>query len=110
MVGLFLAFATRKVKVKGIGDAKEIAAIVYITSIVWAITLVANYTLNEYHNTYAAMFSIFHFIGTTVIMGFVFIPKVSYIIIIYKMVGKIIILSWLFKREFLYTLDHHNYG
>ena len=77
MVSLFLAFATRKVKVKGIGDAKEIAAIVYITSLVWAITVVASYTVNNYHNAYAAVFSFSHFVGTTVIMAFVFIPKVS---------------------------------
>ena len=77
IVGLFLAFATRKVKIKGIDDAKEIAATIYVTSLVLAIMIVSMYTINELINTYAAVFSTGFFIGTTVIMAFVFISKVK---------------------------------
>ena len=75
-LGLFLAFATRKVKIKGLDDAKWIAATIYITSIVLVITILATYTLNERNNTYAAVFSSGLFIGTTFIMAFVFVSKV----------------------------------
>ena len=74
-LGLFLAFATRKVKIKGLDDAKWIAATIYITSIVLVITILATYTLNERNNTYAAVFSSGLFIGTTFIMAFVFVSK-----------------------------------
>lgn len=73
--GLFLAFATRKVKVKGLDDAKWIAATIYITSIVLAIIILAVYTLNDLSNTHSAVFTGGIFIGTTFIMAFVFVPK-----------------------------------
>ena len=76
--GLFLAFATRKVKVKGLDDAKWIAATIYITSIVLAITILALYTLNNYVNQHSALFTAGLFIGTTFIMAFVFVSKVLY--------------------------------
>ena len=77
--GLFLAFATRKVKVKGLDDAKWIAGTIYITSIVLAITILAHYTLNDFVNTHTAVFTIGLLIGTSFIMGFVFISKVTVI-------------------------------
>ena len=76
LCGLFLAFATRKVKIKGIDDAKWIAATIYITSIVLAITILALYTLSEYVNRHSALFTGGLLIGTTFIMGFVFVSKV----------------------------------
>ena len=74
--GLFLAFATRKVKIKGLDDAKWIAATIYITSIVLAITILSVYTLSDYINRHSAVFTSGLFIGTTFIMGFVFVSKV----------------------------------
>jgi gamma-aminobutyric acid type B receptor len=73
--GLFLAFATRKVKVKGLDDAKWIAATIYITSIVLAITILSLYTLGGLQNRFSAVFTNGLFIGTTFIMAFVFVPK-----------------------------------
>ena len=77
VIALVLAFATRKVKVKGINDAKYIAAATYVTSIVLAVILVATYTLNEFVNSYPALFCTGFLIGTTVILGLVFVPKVG---------------------------------
>ena len=77
VIALVLAFSTRKVKVKGINDAKHIAAATYVTSIVLAVILVATYTLNEFVNSYPALFCTGFLIGTTVILGLVFVPKVG---------------------------------
>ena len=77
VIALVLAFSTRKVKVKGINDAKYIAAATYVTSIVLAVILVATYTLNEYVNAFPALFCTGFLIGTTVILGLVFVPKVG---------------------------------
>ena len=76
--GLFLAFATRKVKVKGLDDSKWIAATIYITSIVLAITILSLYTLGGLQNRFSGVFTVGLFIGTTFIMAFVFVSKVGH--------------------------------
>ena len=76
VIALVLAFSTRKVKVKGIDDAKYVAAAIYVTSIVLTVIIVATYTLKEFVNAFPALFCTGFVIGTTVILGLVFIPKV----------------------------------
>jgi len=76
IIALVLAFSISKVKVKGLNDAKYIAAAIYVTSIVVAVLIISNYTLLEFVNAYAAVDCTGYFIGTTVILGLVFVPKV----------------------------------
>jgi len=67
IIALVLAFSVRKVnKVKGLNDTTYIAAAVYVTSIV----------LSEFVNVHAAVDCTGDFIGTTVVLGLVFVPKV----------------------------------
>ena len=73
---LVLAFCTRKVKVKGLNDAKYILAAIYVSSIVLAVIIVSTYSLKDLINVFAAVFCTGFFIGTTVIMALVFGPKV----------------------------------
>lgn len=73
---LFFAFQTRKVKVKGLDDAKYIAAAIYVSSIIIAVTMVTTYSLREYVNTYAAIYSVCLIVCSSVILGLVFVPKV----------------------------------
>ena len=73
---LVLAFFIRKVKVKGLNDTKYILAAIYLSSIVLAVIIVSTYSLNEFINVNAAVFCTGFFIGTTVILGLVFGPKV----------------------------------
>ena len=77
IIALVFSFSIRKVKVKGLNDAKEIAAAVYGTSIVTAVIIVSFYSLKGYLNLYAVLFSTGFFIGTTAILCLLFIPKVS---------------------------------
>ena len=77
VIALVFAFTTRKVKIKGLDDSKYIAAATYVASIVLAATLVATYSLKDFVNTYPALFSTGFLIGTTVILGLVFVPKVG---------------------------------
>ena len=77
VIALVLAFSTRKVKVKGLDDSKYIAAAIYITSIVFAVIIVATYSLNEFVNAFPALFCTGFLIGTTFILGLVFVPKVG---------------------------------
>ena len=77
IVALVFSFSIRKVKVKGLNDAKGIAGAVYVTSIVTAVIIVAFYSLKGYLNLYAVLFCLGFFIGTTAILCLIFIPKVS---------------------------------
>ena len=77
VIALVLAFSIRKVKVKGLNDAKYIAAATYVTSIVLAVIIVATYTLKDFVNAFPALFCTGFLIGTTFILGLVFIPKVG---------------------------------
>ena len=76
-VAFIFSFSIRKVRVKGLNDAKYIAAAVYVTSIVTAIIIVSLYSLKTFLNLYAALFGLGFFIGTTVILVLVFVPKVT---------------------------------
>ena len=75
-IALLLAFRTRNVKVKGLDDSVYIAASIYVTSIVLAVIIVSTYTLTDYVNTYPAVVGMGLLLGTTVILGLVFIPRV----------------------------------
>ena len=76
IIAIFLAFGTRKVTIEGLNDAKYIAGIIYVTSIVLAVLIVSFVTLEVYLNALAAMYSTGFTVLATLIMGFVFIPKV----------------------------------
>ena len=76
ILSLFLAFAIRKVKVKGLDDAKYIGAAIYVTSIVLVMIIVATYSLKDTLNGFAALFCTGFLLGTTVILLLVFLPLV----------------------------------
>ena len=77
VIALVFAFATRKVKVKGLDDSKYIAAATYVTSLVLAVIIVATYSLKEFVNVFPILFCTGFLIGNTVILGLVFVPKVG---------------------------------
>ena len=50
LVGILLAFLTRKVKLRGLRDSKYIAAIIYISSVTFVVMVLINFTLEEFVN------------------------------------------------------------
>ena len=76
VMALVFSFSIGKVKGKGLNDAKYIIVAVYVTSIVTAVIFVSLYSLKTYQNLYAVLFSFGFFIGTSVILALVFLPKV----------------------------------
>jgi len=74
---LVLSFTTRKVKIKGLDDSKYIAAAVYVTSIVLAVIIISTNSLKDFINVFAALFCTGFLIGTSFILGLVFVPKVG---------------------------------
>ena len=86
ILALIFAFSIRKVKVKGLNDAKSIAASIYVTSIVLVVIIVSTYTLKGYINLFVSLFCIGFFVGTTVILMLVFVPLVSIVVFVIAVV------------------------
>ena len=82
-IALLLAFSIRRVKVKGLNDAKYVAAAVYATSVVLAVLIVASFSLSSFIDVFASLFSAGLLVGTTVILMLVFIPLVSILETVY---------------------------
>ena len=74
---LYFAFQTRKVKVKGLNDAKYIAIIVYTVGILILINLVTTFALPTYVTVYATIYGTCLWISATAVLGLSFIPKVA---------------------------------
>ena len=77
IVAMFMAFHTRKVKIKALNDSKAIAAIIYINSIVLVLMIVNSFVFEAYHNVHAALFGLASIVQATMFLGFLFIPKVN---------------------------------
>ena len=77
IIGLMLAFQTRKVKLQGLNDSKFVAAIIYISSIMIVVLALVTFSLRTYINigTGISVFGIFSL--TTISLALIFIPKVS---------------------------------
>ena len=76
IIGLVLAFQTRKVKLQGLKDSKFVAAIIYISSIILVALALVTFSLRTYINigTGISVFGIF--LLTTIFLALIFIPKV----------------------------------
>ena len=77
LCALFMAIKTRKVHIKGLNDAKYIAAMVYVACFCATVHLILTATLKSYVNTFPAVLMGFSMISATTILGLVFIPKES---------------------------------
>ena len=76
IIGILLAFQTRKVKLHGLRDSKFIAAIIYISSIVLVVLVLVSYSLRTYINIGAGIFASGILLLTTIFLCLVCIPKV----------------------------------
>ena len=76
IVGIVLAFQTRKVKIRVLNDSKFVAALVYISSIVLVVIVLTTFILRSYINISAAIFSGGIIILATIFLALMFIPKV----------------------------------
>lgn len=77
LCALYLAFQTRKVKVKGLNDAKYTASVVCITTIVLLVTIILTFTLSSNRiTTYIAIYGIGLWLSATMLLAIMFVPKV----------------------------------
>ena len=76
-VAVYLAFQTRKVKIRALNDSKEIAFIIYVTSLILIALVGVSFAVGSTHPTlYTALVGVGRLTYPTVILGFIFIPKV----------------------------------
>lgn len=73
---MFLAFKTRKVKIKALNDAKYIAVIIYVTTAIVVVMIVCAVLLSDHLNADGAVFGGLFYIFTTIVLSVLFIPKV----------------------------------
>lgn len=78
LVGVFLAFRTRKVKIKALNDAKYMAMIIYLTTVIITVMIIGAVILDSRQNADAAVFGGLLTLYTTVVLSLVFIPKVGW--------------------------------
>ena len=76
IVGIVLAFQTRKVKIHVLNDSKFVAALVYISSIVFVVLALVTFSLQGCINISKATFSGGILLLTTSFLIFTFVPKV----------------------------------
>ena len=77
VVGMLLAFQTRRVRMKGLKDSKFVATIIYISSIVLVALALIKFGLRSFINAGTGIIVAGIFTLSTIILGLNFIPKVS---------------------------------
>ena len=77
IAAIYFAFMSRKIRVKALNDSKQIAAIIYITSLLLLVSAFGFWIGLVYLNTSAAVFGIAQLLIATVILALLFIPKVG---------------------------------
>ena len=80
ILGIMLAFQTRKVKVKSLRDLTFVTANVYISSIVMVVFILITFALRNYINAYSGIFASGILVLTTTFLALTFVPKVCYIL------------------------------
>ena len=76
LVGLFLAFETRKVKIKSLNDSRFIAMSVYGTVIVSVTLTPIGFLLQHFPNAQYGIIGIMILTSISLILGLIFVTKV----------------------------------
>ena len=80
VVAVILAIRIRKVEIKGLNDAKEVKRITYIVTVILLAIVVIDFVYEEYLNVHAAVLGFGLIAAASVVLGFLFIPKVQIVI------------------------------
>ena len=77
IVGIILAFRTRKVKINVLNESKVVTMLIYISSIVLVVIVLVTFILRNYINVSVAVHSGGVIVLATVFLLLIFVPKVS---------------------------------
>lgn len=84
IVGIILAFQTRKVKITVLNDSKSVATLIYISSVVLIVIVLIKFFLRNFINVSAAVFSGGILLLATFYLILIFCPKVIVLCIILR--------------------------
>ena len=84
LAGLFLAFETRKVKIKSLNESRFVAMSVYGLVVVSIALTPIGFLLENHPTTQYAIIGITILLSTSLILGFVFVSKASGFLLINK--------------------------
>ena len=105
IVAMFMAFHTRKAKIKTLINSEEIYVIVVINSLTLILLLVMEFLFRTHHLVYSSLFALALFVEASIFLGFVFVPKVNFLISYYKaLVMPVWALWFVFTCIFLFFL------
>ena len=76
VIGVFLAFRIRKVKIKGLNDSREVSAILYITTVITMAVFLVTFIFGDYINIDGGTYGLGISTATTSVLVLIFIPKV----------------------------------
>jgi gamma-aminobutyric acid type B receptor len=76
ILGIMLAFQTRRVKIRGLKDSTFVATNVYVSSIVIVIFILITFALRNYLNVHNTVLAVGICTLTTTFLSLTFIPKV----------------------------------
>ena len=102
IVGIVLAFETRKVKFPGLRDSAFVATTIYISSLVLVMLAVDTFILSSYLNSHGAIYAFGIFILTTIFLLFTFVPKVFLLQIVPQNLDSIIVYLYLHSNRWCY--------
>ena len=104
IIAILLAFSIRKVKVKGLDDAKYIGAIACVTIVMLAVIIVATYFMKDVINGFTALFCTGFWIISTLVLILVFLPLVCTYSMLVPPLMRTIILDSIVPHFLLLTL------
>lgn len=76
IIALVLACLIRKVKIDVLNDSRETRALIYISTILMVVYFSIQFTLYEFATLIDIAWALLIFIGSMIILGLTFIPKV----------------------------------
>lgn len=77
LVGIFIAFHTRKVTIKALNESKQTGVIIYINSIFLVISGVTSFVLSRYYEVESSLTAVLSLLQPTLFLLLIFIPNVS---------------------------------
>jgi hypothetical protein len=75
IIGLYLAFKIRKIKISGLNDSREVSIALYVTSIIVLVILVTNFVFGDYIDVDGFVYGFGISTAVTVILSLTFFPK-----------------------------------
>ena len=86
LAGLFLAFETRKVKIKSLNESHFVAMSIYGTVIASIVVTPIGFLLNAFPNEQYGIIGMIILSSTSLILGLIFVTKVTKLCQVYSLI------------------------